>query len=89
MRPRTTAASPPVQERLSFCLDLPRYRDWLHQHLMEIQLIASIEVIGFIARLTYRPQTRVTAAWYANVQETTAEYLDLYAKVRLAASAAA
>jgi hypothetical protein len=31
-----------------------------------------------VYRLKYRPQTAATAAWYALMQQTTAQYLDHY-----------
>ena len=39
--------------------------------------MANVHLVG-IARLTYRPHTSVTAAWYAELQEKGGEYLRRY-----------
>jgi hypothetical protein len=51
------------------------YKDYkLVPALKHIEKIAMVEIV----RLRYRPHTAATAAWYALMQQTTAQYLNFY-----------
>jgi hypothetical protein len=47
-------------------------------HLVPVRKHIANATVSEVFRLKYRPHTRATAAWYALMQQTTAEYLDHY-----------
>jgi hypothetical protein len=57
-------------------------RDWAEQHgytwLVPVQRHVGKATLIEVYRLKYRPHTKATAAWYALMQQTTAQYLDHY-----------
>jgi hypothetical protein len=72
--------------RAAHCAALPMVtdgqRDWAERNGYEWFIpvrrhIANAMLIE-VFRLKYRPQTAATAAWYALMQQTTAQYLDHY-----------
>ena len=59
-------------------------QEWAVQqarHLLPVPShIANLAVIG-IARLRYRPQTRMTAAWFAKSKESSEAWQPIYEKI--------
>jgi hypothetical protein len=57
-------------------------RDWAEQNgyewLIPVQRHIGNAALIEVYRLKYRPHTKATAAWYALMQQTTAQYLDHY-----------
>jgi hypothetical protein len=57
-------------------------RDWAEQHgykwLIPVQRHIANATLIEVYRLKYRPHTTATAAWYALMQQTTAQHLDRY-----------
>ena len=57
-------------------------RDWAEQNgyewLIPVQRLIGNAALIEVYRLKYRPHTKATAAWYALMQQTTAQYLDHY-----------
>ena len=57
-------------------------RDWAAQQgygwLIPVQRHIGNATLIEVYRLKYRPHTAATAAWYALMQQTTAQYLDHY-----------
>lgn len=47
-------------------------------HLVPVRKHITKATVAEVFRLKYRPHTTATAAWYALMQQTTAEYLDHY-----------
>ncbi len=61
-------------------------------HLVPVQQHISKATLVEVFRLKYRPHTKATGAWYAQMKESTAEYLPRYKAIirdRAAASSAA
>jgi hypothetical protein len=72
--------------RAAHCAALPMVtdgqRDWAEQNgykwLIPVQRHIGNATLIEVYRLKYRPHTSATAAWYALMQQTTAQYLDHY-----------
>jgi hypothetical protein len=62
---------------------LPHYDAWRMRTWQYFPLLAhmkGLEVVG-IARLRYRPQTSMTAAWYAQLQERGRKYVEIFERI--------
>jgi hypothetical protein len=52
--------------------------DHQNYHLVPVQKHIVQATMAEVYRLKYRPHTKATAAWYAQMHQTTAEYLTRY-----------
>jgi hypothetical protein len=78
----TTTRQSRVARRAAVAMVTDGQRDWAERNgyewLIPVRRHIGNATVVEVYRLKYRPHTAATAAWYAVMQQTTAQYLDHY-----------